>query len=72
MGEGLAVTLDQSTPKFACPACGHYQSKVINTRSEAKQDGVRRRRACLACGHRFTTEERTIQTAEKSSPRKML
>ena len=39
-----------------CPYCGGLESKVIDSRS--LDEGVRRRRECLACGARFTTYER--------------
>ncbi len=39
-----------------CPYCGHYDSKVIDSRDI--NEGVRRRRQCLKCGSRFTTYER--------------
>jgi len=39
-----------------CPYCGHYDSKVTDSRDV--NDGVRRRRECLSCGARFTTYER--------------
>ena len=39
-----------------CPYCGHYNSKVIDSRDV--NDGIRRRRQCLQCGSRFTTYER--------------
>ncbi len=39
-----------------CPYCGHYDSKVIDSRDV--NDGVRRRRQCLRCDSRFTTYER--------------
>ena len=39
-----------------CPFCGHYDSKVIDSRDV--NDGIRRRRQCLNCGSRFTTYER--------------
>jgi transcriptional repressor NrdR len=39
-----------------CPYCGHYDSKVIDSRDV--NDGVRRRRQCLRCDLRFTTYER--------------
>jgi transcriptional repressor NrdR len=39
-----------------CPYCGHYDSRVIDSREV--NDGIRRRRQCLACGLRFTTYER--------------
>lgn len=39
-----------------CPYCGHYDSKVTDSRDV--DDGIRRRRQCLSCGARFTTYER--------------
>ena len=39
-----------------CPYCGHYDSKVIDSRDV--NDGIRRRRQCLQCHSRFTTYER--------------
>ncbi|MEQ1501701.1 MAG: transcriptional regulator NrdR [Myxococcota bacterium] len=39
-----------------CPACHHVDSKVVDSRDAG--DAIRRRRSCLACGHRFTTLER--------------
>lgn len=42
-----------------CPYCSGGDSRVIDSR--ASDEEVRRRRACLACGARFTTYER-VQT----------
>jgi len=39
-----------------CPNCGRRESRVIDSRSV--DEGVRRRRRCLACDARFTTYER--------------
>lgn len=39
-----------------CPSCGNCDSKVIDSREV--NEGIRRRRQCLHCGHRFTTYER--------------
>lgn len=39
-----------------CPACHHEDSRVVDSRESG--DGIRRRRACQACGHRFSTVER--------------
>jgi transcriptional repressor NrdR len=39
-----------------CPYCGGQGSKVVDSRS--LDEGVRRRRECLACNTRFTTYER--------------
>ena len=43
-----------------CPHCGEAESKVIDTTREAQAGGVRRRRACLKCGQRFSTVERVV------------
>ena len=39
-----------------CPFCGTDNTKVTDSRPD--QDGIRRRRECLACGRRFSTLER--------------
>lgn len=39
-----------------CPQCHHTESKVLETRGTG--NGIRRRRQCLHCGYRFTTQER--------------
>ena len=41
-----------------CPFCHYRDSKVTDSR--ANDDGIRRRRQCIACGERFTTVE-TVQ-----------
>lgn len=41
---------------IACPLCHEVDSKVLDTRSSGA--GIRRRRQCLRCAHRFTTFER--------------
>lgn len=41
-----------------CPFCGHEDSKVTDSRLSQGGTVVRRRRACDACGRRFTTYER--------------
>ncbi len=39
-----------------CPQCEHGKFEVLETRTSG--DGIRRRRSCVGCGHRFTTFER--------------
>ncbi len=39
-----------------CPQCQDSDTKVLETRANA--GSIRRRRQCLACGARFTTQER--------------
>jgi transcriptional repressor NrdR len=41
-----------------CAACGHLDSKVVDSRQSEDGTTIRRRRECLACGRRFTTFER--------------
>ncbi len=40
-----------------CPACGYFDSKVIDSRPSADGSSIRRRRECLECQKRFTTFE---------------
>ena len=40
-----------------CPYCGAPDSKVIDSRPADDGTKIRRRRACLVCGKRFTTHE---------------
>ncbi|MDR0382632.1 MAG: transcriptional regulator NrdR [Spirochaetaceae bacterium] len=41
-----------------CPNCGNIDDKVLESRTLARGDAVRRRRECVACGCRFTSYER--------------
>lgn len=41
-----------------CPHCNENNDKVIESRTLAGGDCIRRRRECLACGFRFTSYER--------------
>lgn len=40
-----------------CPKCHSVEDKVIDSRIAREGASIRRRRECLACGHRFTTYE---------------
>jgi transcriptional repressor NrdR len=40
-----------------CPACGHPETKVIDSRLNTDGTSIRRRRECLDCEKRFTTYE---------------
>lgn len=40
-----------------CPFCQTEDTKVIDSRLNNEGDGVRRRRECLQCAERFTTQE---------------
>jgi len=41
-----------------CGQCGSGDTKVIESRDVDASQAVRRRRACIHCGYRFTTYER--------------
>jgi len=43
-----------------CPQCQCQEDKVVDSRSTKEGRGVRRRRECTGCGHRFTTIEEII------------
>jgi transcriptional regulator NrdR family protein len=46
-----------------CPTCKYQDTRVIESRPNNQGDHVRRRRECMRCGHRMTTEE-TIKPVE--------
>ncbi len=41
-----------------CPYCGSLDDRVIESRTMANGESMRRRRECLSCGYRFTSYER--------------
>lgn len=41
-----------------CPSCGSFDDKVVDSRQADDGLSIRRRRACIDCGRRFTTFER--------------
>ena len=43
-----------------CPNCAASDDRVVDTREVEQGQAIRRRRECLACGHRFTTFERRV------------
>ncbi|SVC41215.1 uncharacterized protein METZ01_LOCUS294069, partial [marine metagenome] len=46
-----------------CPFCGNEDTQVKDSRPTEDNTSIRRRRACINCGGRFTTFER-IQMRE--------
>ena len=44
-----------------CPRCACQDDKVVDSRATKEGAGVRRRRECLNCGHRFTTYEEKLR-----------
>ncbi len=45
-----------------CPHCGTIEDKVVESRTLANGDAIRRRRECINCGYRFTSYERIDET----------
>ncbi|MFA5358328.1 MAG: transcriptional regulator NrdR [Patescibacteria group bacterium] len=43
-----------------CPACYHEETKVVDSRTGADDISIRRRRECLKCGFRFSTQEEVV------------
>lgn len=43
-----------------CTKCGCQEDKVIDSRTSREGATIRRRRECLACGHRYTTYEEVV------------
>jgi len=41
-----------------CPHCGTIEDRVIESRTLANGDAVRRRRECINCNYRFTSYEK--------------
>lgn len=58
-----------------CPACGYFDSKVIDSRPSSDGSSIRRRRECLECQKRFTTfetvEANQIVVIKKSGEKEM-
>lgn len=45
-----------------CPACGHPDTRVLDSRPTEEGAAIRRRRECPRCRERFTTYERVEHT----------
>ena len=41
-----------------CPHCGNVEDKVVESRTLANGDAIRRRRECIKCNYRFTSYEK--------------
>lgn len=50
-----------------CKACNYPDSRVVETTREMKTNQVRRRRECIKCGVRFTTQEHFRDADNKRS-----
>jgi transcriptional repressor NrdR len=51
-----------SVPGVRCPGCGSFDDKVVDSRQADDGTSIRRRRACIDCGRRFTTFERVEES----------
>ena len=56
-----------------CPYCGSFDDKVIESRTMANGESIRRRRECISCGYRFTSyehiEEKQFMVIKRDSRR---
>ncbi len=56
-----------------CPYCESLDDKVLESRTMANGESIRRRRECLGCGYRFTSyehiEEKPFMVAKKDNRR---
>lgn len=43
-----------------CPACSYDEDRVLDTRIQKQGEIIRRRRECLKCRNRFTTQESLV------------
>jgi transcriptional repressor NrdR len=44
-----------------CPYCGHLDDRVLDTRIQKEGSFIRRRRECLGCKGRFSTQETVLE-----------
>ena len=56
-----------------CPLCNSLEDRVLESRTLAGGDSIRRRRECLGCGYRFTSyervEEKQLMVVKRSARR---
>ncbi len=56
-----------------CPYCESLDDKVLESRTMANGESIRRRRECLSCGYRFTSyehiEEKPFMVVKKDNRR---
>lgn len=60
-----------------CRQCGYPDSRVVHTDRDDKRNQIYRRRECIKCGSRFTTQEHFRENYERmpyktTPPRKVL
>lgn len=54
-----------------CPGCKYPETRVIDTR-QITENKVRRRRQCIKCGLRISTEEQVSAPRKKKEPHRGL
>jgi len=58
-----------------CPFCGNLDDKVLESRSMANGESIRRRRECTSCGYRFTSyehiEEKQLMVVKRDGRRQV-
>ena len=52
-----------------CPYCGSNKSLVIDKRNRNNTDYIWRRRKCLKCEKRFSTQEKVITYGNRNNKR---
>lgn len=60
-----------------CRVCNYPDSRVVETRSDDRINQIYRRRECIKCGSRFTTQEHLRENYKNSGyktspPKKIL
>lgn len=60
-----------------CKSCNYPDSRIVETTRDEKTNQVYRRRECIKCGNRFTTQEHFRDNYKRSDyktppPRKVL
>jgi transcriptional repressor NrdR len=59
--------------EMRCPYCGHFGTRVLDSRPSNENRSIRRRRECDSCNQRFTTfeivEESPIMVIKKDGTR---
>ncbi|MSY05395.1 MAG: transcriptional regulator NrdR, partial [Actinobacteria bacterium] len=50
-----------------CPFCRQADSRVVDSRPIEDGSSIRRRRECVTCGRRFTTQESSALSVVKRS-----
>lgn len=51
-----------------CKACKYPDSRVVSTERNDKTNQIQRRRECIKCGSRFSTQEQLRETPHRTQP----